>query len=423
MSAYISNRKILYIDDEPSLLQAFRSLLRKEDYEISILDSSSKIDEVLKAEGPFAVILSDQRMPDMQGVEVLERVTKIHPETVRILVTGYSDYNDTLRAINVGGISRYIAKPWNDGEIKAIIHDAVKHYNLIKENQYLLQELQKSNLELTELLEGTMIKTVRLLSDLIGYVNEEAASQTVRIRKLGQVLLSTMSGLTSQDRWNIMCALDLFNLGIALIPAWIQVSISKAGLSALSRFPAAQNHHLLASTLLENIPRFNEVARIIKYQTKYFNGTGEPEKEPISGKDIPLGARLLLILLDYDRNSTDNFKGELLLRDMMNKPHKYDVDIIAHILEHLKPQQQEPLNVISKENRKPNEIFHCTASQLVEGLFVLEDVVTDAGLKLISANTKVSKQELDFLRIWSNAHGDKIKEPIRVTFDMAAGQV
>lgn len=410
MIGYQPNKKVLYIDDEPHLLQAFKSLMRKEDVEIVTLEDSTLYKEVVENQGPFALILSDQRMPVIKGVEILENITAMHPDTIKMLITGFSDYGDTLRAINSGGISRYISKPWNDNELRNIVKEALSNYNLAKENKYLIEELQKNNSLLTELIEGTVVKTVRLLSDVVGYVNSEAMAQTARVRKLGQIILSTFPDINYDEKWHILCSFDLFNLGIALLPAWLQVSLSKSGLAAINRFPAAKNHHLLAANLLYNIPRFSQVAEIIKYQAKNFDGTGDPSDE-VKGTNIPFGARLLNILLEYDRQANENLKGEILLREMMAKPNKFDTEIISRILKHLKPQSAE-----AKATRKPNEAFNCMVAQLVEGLLVLEDVVSDGGTKLISANTRISKQELDFIRIWSNARREKIKEPIKVAY-------
>jgi response regulator RpfG family c-di-GMP phosphodiesterase len=408
---FVPNKKVLYIDDEVHLLHAFKALMRKQDVEVFILEDSTKFQEEIEKNGPFAVILCDQRMPGIKGVEILENLATTHPDTIKILITGFSDYNDTLRAINSGGISRYIQKPWNDADLKNTILEAVNNYNLLQENKYLIDELKKNNILLTDLIDGALVKTVKLLSDVSGFSNPEAAAQTNRVKKLGMAILATYKDLSFDTKWHITCAFELFNLGIALLPAWLQVALAKGGLATLSRFPAAKNHNILAANLLETIPQFSPVAEIIKLYTKNFDGTGEPEDINISGDNIPFGARLLNIVIEYDRLANENFKGEAVLRDMMQRPNRHDIRIIEHILQHLRPQPQDKSIITPSE-----EPINLTISQLLPGMILVNDIVSENGTKLLSANTIISDLELNFLRIWSSARNEKIKEPITVLY-------
>lgn len=403
------NKKVLYIDDEVHLLHAFKALMRKEDVEVFVLEDSTKFQEEIEKNGPFAVILCDQRMPGLKGVEILEKLSSTHPDTIKILITGFSDYNDTLRAINSGGISRYIQKPWNDQDLKNTIKEAVHNYNLLQENKFLIDELRKNNILLTDLIDGVLVKTVRLLSEISGYSNQEAAAQTLRVKKLGNAILATYKNLSFDERWHITCAFELFNLGISLLPAWLQVGIAKGGLATLSRFPAAKNHNILAANFLESIPQFSPVANIIKYYTKNYDGTGEPEDVDIVGENIPFGSRLLNIVLEYDRLANNNYKGEVVLRDMMKNPNKHDVKIIEHILNNLRPQQTEKQAEFPK-----NEPFTINIAQVQPGMKLVDDIVTDQNTILISKNTIITELEINFLRIWASARNEKIKEPIKV---------
>ncbi len=142
MNHFVHNRKILYVDDEANLLSSFRALMRKEEVETYLLQDSTKIDEMLQKNGPFAVVLSDQRMPGLTGSEVLQKVAQENSDTLRVLVTGYSDFTEMIQAINNGGISHYISKPWKDDELKRVINNLVERYNLAVENKYLVSELK-----------------------------------------------------------------------------------------------------------------------------------------------------------------------------------------------------------------------------------------------------------------------------------------
>ena len=326
------NSRILYVDDEEGFLQSFKSLMRREEVETHLLQDSSKIESTLTTEGPFALVISDQRMPLVQGVEVLETVGRLHPDTIRVLMTGCSDLDSTLRTINIGGIARYVSKPWRDEELRMLVCENIARHNLVLKNRWLSEQLQRQDEELKELLEGTVSQTVRILGDMVGQVNPDAGGYAERIKNLGLAMLPVLEGINSRERWEIACALDLFSFGLASLPFSVQVAVNKFGLRGLERFPAAMNHHLMTAAMLEKIPRFDAVARIIRFQERDFDGQGEPKSDTPRGFDIPLGARLLHILIDLQRRTTPNFKGREVLAKMKLEPRKYDVGIIERML-------------------------------------------------------------------------------------------
>ena len=152
MEPYKRNTRVLYVDDEQPLLTVFGLLLRKEGVEVHTLQDPTQIDAMLDAHGPFAIVLSDQRMPGMDGVKVLEAVAHRHPATVRVMVTGFVDHADTTRAINVAGIASYIAKPWNDAQLRKLIHESVDRFNLTEEKAFVAHQLESSHESLAALL-------------------------------------------------------------------------------------------------------------------------------------------------------------------------------------------------------------------------------------------------------------------------------
>jgi len=144
MGEYIANNKVLYIDDEANLLSSFKSLMKSHQFEVFTLEHSGSIDKIIDAHGPFALVLADERMPELSGHKLLEFVKFKSPETVRVLVTGYANYEDTIKAINVGGISKYISKPWDDDELVEVIHQSVSQYNEDMEKEMLVSQIRNS---------------------------------------------------------------------------------------------------------------------------------------------------------------------------------------------------------------------------------------------------------------------------------------
>ena len=400
MQSFIENRKILFVDDEIEILNAFSDLMRKENVSVYTLHDSKIIKETLEKEGPFAVVLSDQRMPVYDGVKVLETTQQFYPDTVRILITGYSDHMDTVRAINVGGINTYISKPWDDDDIKRRVRDWVSQYNLKKHNKYLLNLLDKENKKLNELLDGTVAQTVRILGDFANHVSPFIAELGDKVKTVGIAFLKALPNITSQEQWEILRAFDLFNLGVALLPPSLQVSITREGLSALNCSSVARNHHLLAAGLLKDIPQFSGVAKIIELQAKDFNGYGEPQNENIKGENIPFGARLMHILIDLVKPSTRNIRGTELLQRMENLPQKYDINIIRQIL-----GKNLNANFISEE-----KLLNLDA--LKPGMVLLNDIRSMGGQLLLKANLGLTETFINILFQWHER--DPIIEPIKV---------
>ena len=137
---------VLYVDDEVNNLNSFKAAFRR-DFEIYTASSAREGRKILDAHG-IGVIITDQRMPGMTGIEFLESIIPIYPDTIRILLTGFSDINAVMDAINRGQVYKYLVKPWQNDELKMYIENALEIYNLRKENKELSHKLQLANLEI-----------------------------------------------------------------------------------------------------------------------------------------------------------------------------------------------------------------------------------------------------------------------------------
>jgi signal transduction histidine kinase len=137
---------ILVIDDEAHVVESIQELLRL-DYRVLGTTHASEAIGILGRQ-PVDVVMSDQRMPEMSGVELLHRVRDTHPDAMRLLFTGYADIRAVIDAINRGSIYRYITKPWDPTELQTVVRDAVERHNLIVERQRLITELERMNAEL-----------------------------------------------------------------------------------------------------------------------------------------------------------------------------------------------------------------------------------------------------------------------------------
>lgn len=142
-------RTLLLVDDEENILTSLRRLLRREGYEILIGLGGAQGLELL-AQHPVDVILSDQRMPNMTGVEFLRQVKATYPDTVRMVLSGYTELQSITDAINEGAIYKFLTKPWDDEQLRANIAEAFRHKELADDNRRLNEQIQRANRELAQ---------------------------------------------------------------------------------------------------------------------------------------------------------------------------------------------------------------------------------------------------------------------------------
>src|SRR3984885_758200 len=145
---------VLYVDDEINNLNSFKAAFRR-DFDIYTAQSAREGRKILES-NEIGVIITDQRMPVMTGIEFLESIIPVYPDTIRILLTGFSDVNAVMDAINRGQVYKYLVKPWADEELRMYIKNAIELYHLRKENRELANKLELANKQLENLTKSTL---------------------------------------------------------------------------------------------------------------------------------------------------------------------------------------------------------------------------------------------------------------------------
>jgi len=135
----MEKHKILIVDDEPHILSLLRKILEEESREILTAESAEEAWQFLKEKGEVGVVICDQRLPNMSGVDFLVKVKRLYPDTIRILITGYPEISTAIEAINKAHIWRYILKPIDADNLKILINQAFEYYRILKENRLLLK--------------------------------------------------------------------------------------------------------------------------------------------------------------------------------------------------------------------------------------------------------------------------------------------
>jgi two-component system NtrC family sensor kinase len=143
----MENNTILIVDDEANILQALKRVFRREPYRVLTASSGAEGIEILQKEH-IDLIISDQRMPEMSGVQFLARAKELYPGTIRIILSGYTDVDSITEAINVGNVYKFILKPWEDAALKTTIRESFEVARLQRENRELTETIKKQNEEL-----------------------------------------------------------------------------------------------------------------------------------------------------------------------------------------------------------------------------------------------------------------------------------
>lgn len=275
------DQKILFVDDDTNILSAFTRQFHGK-FTISTADSGSKGLDLLKSEGPFEVIVSDYKMPEMNGADFLEKAREISPASIRMLLSGQADMEGVANVINKGNIFRFLTKPCPPDLLLKNITDAFEQYQLMRAEK--------------DLLEKTLSGSIKMLIDILSVISPTAFGKALRLR----AIVKKYAEMTeSENAWQLEVAALLSQIGcVAITEPILHAAYTGAALTP-DEFHIFQKHPQTGNDMIASIPRLEKVSSIILYQNKNFNGTGFPEDD-IAGENIPLGARLLKIASDYD---------------------------------------------------------------------------------------------------------------------------
>jgi response regulator RpfG family c-di-GMP phosphodiesterase len=375
------SEKILFVDDESNVLSALQRQLRGR-YTIETAAGGAAGIAALDTRGPYAAIVSDMRMPDVDGVRVLSHARQKQPDASRILLTGYADVHSAIEAVNRGNIFRFLTKPCPSDVLSIALDAALAQYRLVIAER--------------ELLDRTLRGSVKVLGEVLALVNPTAFGQSVRV----QQLLKSLGGLVDgADSWEIDVAAVLSKLGCIVIPEHLLLADQRGAdlppdeRRMLDSVPTVTRH------LLSPIPRLERVLDAIAYIEKpYSDFSSRPSRE-WTGKDIPLSARLLKVAFDYDTLVTRGVPPAQAFALLRSKQGWYDPDLIAA----LETKVQRDLAGEAKE--VPILELEC-------GMILAENLYSDTGVLLLSSGNPITEPLKR--RLASAAHRGQASQRVRI---------
>lgn len=350
--------RVLFVDDEPNVLNGIRRSLRNE-FDVHTASSGKDALQMIASGEPFGVIVSDCRMPEMDGIELLQRCGKASPLSVRIMLTGNMDQETAVKAVNTGDVFKFLNKPCDVDALKQVIGLAVRQHELVTAEK--------------ELLEQTLKGSIKVLADLLGIVKPEAFGRTARLRRKARDVGKHLDGIKA---WELDAATLLSQLGCVNVAQEILDKMQRG--DALNGREAADfaSHPLLGADLIGRIPRLGRVAKIILYQNKSYDGSGFPIDD-VKKDQIPLEARILHGVLVHDDLREQGWSDPAIIDKLKKSPGKVDPAVLDALIK-------------SADLSDAEEVIRVLASELQLGMVVQEDIKTDQGMMLLCHGQEVT---------------------------------
>ncbi len=406
-----NHARVLCVDDEPNILSSLRRLLRGEGYDVLLAPGGEAGLAILEAEH-VDIIISDMRMPEMNGAQFLERVRAKWPDTIRLLLTGYADIQSILDAINRGEIYRYITKPWNDNDILLIVRHALERKELEREKQRLETLTRQQNEQLKGLnagleskvqertaelntalaslttandkLKNSFLTSIKIFSGMIEMRNGSLAGHSRRVADLARRIAAKMN-LSTDEMQDVFVAGLLHNIGkVAFSDELLAIPVSTMSTDNLALY---RKFTIRGEQLLMPLDDLREVAKIIRWQQERFDGEGYPDH--ISGFNIPVGARILALSSDYFNLQIGTLAPRKLRTEeaqaliLQNGGKRYDPAVVDAFNEALNGVAADKPGTKAVADSGPE--LQLTTAELKPGMIIARDLVTRDGFLLLSA--------------------------------------
>ncbi len=373
------NDRILFVDDEANVLHAIKRQLRKKFSIFTAVSGKDALEIMKNASEPFAVVVSDMRMPEMNGVEFLARAREIAPDTVRMMLTGNADQETAIDAVNQGSIFRFLTKPCSPDMLENSVKAGVEQYRLITAEK--------------EILEKTLNGSIKVMTEILSQVSPAAFSRAYRIKSYVSQLVSD---LNLPNGWEFSIAALLSQLGCVTLPTDLVEKVYADVPLTPDEQEMFNNHPIVGSKLLNNIPRFHNIARIIAMQRKRFDSyKGKPETR--DEKIVRLGAQILKAVIDLDHLLFQGVPLPKALEKMQVRQGEYNPNIL-NLLDKI------------KTSRKSYQIKPLSLSEITVGMVLNQDVMAKNGLLLASKGQDVTYSLKERLQNFAKTVG--IYEPI-----------
>jgi response regulator RpfG family c-di-GMP phosphodiesterase len=364
---------ILCVDDEPRIVDGLAVQLRRE-YQVLAANGGNSALQVLKDKGAPAVIVSDMRMPGMDGATLLKHVKQLYPETTRILLTGETGRDAAIAAVNEGQIFRFLTKPCPPDQLRAAIEAGVAHHRLLVAEKVLLQE--------------TLIGCIKALVDILAITNGVAFGRATRVKRLATDVAALLG---VPNFWQLEAAAMLSQIGYISLPVELVEKLYYGKRLTSEERALADGAPAIAKKLLGHIPRLEPVMEILAACLQ-------------TNSDLPdglikLGARILSLVLDYDAQIAQGHSVEVAMSALRAQSGRFDHKLL------------ESLESLVGLGAGTPEVKEVLVSRLTPGMVFMHDLFTQVGTLLVPKGFEVTETFLERAR---NFGPGILQEKVRV---------
>ena len=361
--------KILLVDDDSNILDGYRRSLSRE----FLMETALGGEQALKLaadNGPYAVVISDMRMPGMDGIQLLSRIKAQSPDTIRVMLTGNADMVTAVNAINEGSIFRFLNKPCSKEMMAKTLTAALVQYRLVTAEKQLLEQ--------------TLSGSIQVLTEVLSLVNPAAFSRAERARRYIHHIVTSMK---LPNVWQYEVAAMMSQLGCVTLPSeTIEAVYSGEKLSANEQ-AQYDAHPSVAYDLLSKIPRLEPIAWMIEQQNRPVREVDDSER-----KDMRLGAEILRLTLAYEKLIHKGVSRTEAVHTLTGQNKNFSPQFFDALVE-LDPNSEE------------GEVRQCRIEALTTGMIIQQDVRTGEGELLVSKGQEVTSPLLSKLK---NFHARRV---------------
>lgn len=353
------NEKVILVDDDPNILAGYLRHLRK-GLKVDVAEGGLQALELMAKQGPYAVVVSDLKMPGMDGIALLKKVKEASPDTVRIILTGFADVDNAIAAVNEGHVFRFLTKPCDIETLARALAEAIKQYRLVRTEK--------------DFLDQTLKGSVKALIGVMGLISPEMTGQSQRV---AQVAIGMGAKLPGVDLWTLEMAALLSHIGMAASSLSISRKLASAGQLSVDDLEMLHSYSVAGAQVIRNIPRMEKVADAIYFQEKRMDGSGPPEEMSDVGR-VPLESRILKAAIDFERAVMQGKTPQEALSFLDQHKGWYDPAVRSALAGY----------VSSEMGRTP---WAVKVSELNECMVLAQDVLSREGSVLAKAGQEVNE--------------------------------
>ena len=346
--------RVLFVDDEPNVLDGIRRQLRNR-IDIETANGAAAGLAMIQAKGPFAVVVSDMRMPDMNGARFLAKVNEISPQTVRMVLSGQADLDSTLAAVNEGHIFRFLMKPCQPETLLEVINCGIEQYRLVNAEKHLL--------------ENTLNATVKVLVEVLGLINPAAQQRATQIEKYAS---AASNALKLPHAWKYNLASMLSQLGCITLPNETLAKVYSGQLLTDEERGLYESHPEVAGKLLGQIPRLEDVAGMVAGQLR------TPSKDLGTANAQQLGSTILWTAVKFDQlvnqGRTPQAAAQQIRKDVPQLPQAITDAMVA-----------TPAATGGRRESRSVGV-----NNLAVGMILESDVVSAKGIRLVPRGAEIT---------------------------------